>query len=144
MADSGAFHENLTRLGEVKLGSNRNFGLVFAAVFALIGLLPVLSGAAVRGWALVVALGFLLAAVVRPALLALPKRLWGRFGLLLHKIMGPIILGLLFLVAVTPTAIVGRLLKRDPLRLRFEPGAATYWVERKAHGPDPATMWQQF
>ena len=137
-------HEDLGRSHKVERSSNRSFGLVFAAVFAVIGLWPLLDGAPARWWAVVVGAAFLVVALVAPAVLDPANRVWHRFGLLLHRIVNPVVTGLLFYVAVTPTAVVMRLAGKDPLRLRFDPKAASYWIERQPPGPAPDTMSNQF
>jgi hypothetical protein len=87
---------------------------------------------------------FLLAALVRPQVLAPLNRGWTRFGLLLHKITNPVTLGLVFFLAVTPTALIMRAMGKDPLRRRLDPAARTYWIDRRPPGPQPETMKLQF
>ena len=115
-------HEDFSRRGEIEAGSERTFGIVFSAVFAIIGLYPLWHGGEARIWVLIMAGVFLLAALVAPRILRPLNRLWSRFGLLLHKVVSPVIMGLLFFVAVTPTALIMRLAGKDPLRLRFDLG----------------------
>jgi hypothetical protein len=69
---------------------------------------------------------------------------WFRFGLVLHRIMSSVILALLFFVTVTPIAFIYRLLRKDPLRLKFEPESTSYWIVREPPGPPPDTMTKQF
>jgi hypothetical protein len=125
----------------IKMGSERSFGLVFAGVFAVVGLLPWLGGDPLRWWAAVVAGLFLGAALVRPAVLAPLNRLWFRFGLALGKVMTPIVMGLLFVVAVIPTALLMKVLRKDPMQRRLSPGAETYWEPRDRQ---PGPMREQF
>lgn len=124
--------------------SNRSFGFVFSVLFALLGLVPLARGRPVREWALVVAAAFFLAALVRPRMLAPLNRLWLGFGSLLHFCISPVIMGLVFYTTVTPIGLVRRLLGKDPLRLRLDRAAVTYWVERDPPGPAPDTMPRQF
>lgn len=144
MSDPGNLHESFDRRDEVKGSSDRAFGIVFTVVFALVGAWPLLHGNGLRLWSLAVAAAFLLAALVRPGLLAPLNRLWMKFGLLLHRITNPLIMGLVFFVAVVPTGLVMRLRGKDPLRLRFDREARSYWIDRKPPGPDPDTMRNQF
>ncbi|MCW5698948.1 MAG: hypothetical protein KIT00_03815 [Rhodospirillales bacterium] len=144
MAEKTSFHEDLNRGTEVKAGSDRTFGLVFCAVFAFVGVWPLFGGGVLRWWALAIAMVFLLLAFLRPTLLAPLNRLWFRFGLLLHRIVSPFILGLLFFIAVTPVAHIMRVLGKSPLQLQFDHKADTYWIERTPPGPDPTTMPKQF
>ena len=124
--------------------SNRVFGLVFAAVFLLIAVGPLFVGRPIHFSSLVVSVAFGIVALIAPAVLAPLNRVWTKFGLLLHKIVSPVILGIMFYVVITPMGLVMRLLGKDPLRLRWEPKAATYWIERSPPGPPPETFIDQF
>ncbi|HQR50033.1 MAG TPA: SxtJ family membrane protein, partial [Methylophilaceae bacterium] len=95
-------------------------------------------------WALELSGGFLLLALVIPRVLAPANRAWTKFGLLLHDIVSPIALGILFFVVVTPTGLLMRLLGKDPLRLRFERSAKSYWIVRTPPGPDAESLKNQF
>ncbi len=143
MAD-GHFHEDLRREGEVKRGSDRSFGLVFAVVFLLVGLLPLRHGATLRWWAVGLALAFVLAALLAPRFLAPLNRLWARFGDLLHKVTTPLIMGFLFYGALTPWGALMRLAGKDPLQLKRKTAAASYWIERNPPGPAPDSLNQAF
>ena len=144
-ADKGASHENLARENEVEVGSERGFGIVFAVVFTIVGLWPLTGESGqVRMWALVVAAAFLVAAFVFPAILKPLNLLWFKFGLLLHKIVNPLVMGLLFFSTVTPTALIFKLLGKDPLRLKAQPEADSYWIPRDPPGPERGGMKNQF
>ena len=137
-------HERLTSDDEIKGSSDRAFGLVFGAVFTIAGLWPLTAGGPVRIWALGLAIAFLLAAALRPKLLAPLNRIWTRIGRFLHCIANFVILTLLFYLVITPMGLALRLLGKDPLRLRFEPGVRSYWIERRPPGPAPETIKHQF
>jgi predicted membrane metal-binding protein len=137
-------HENLTRKDEVKSGSNKSFGLVFAVVFALIGLWPLLGDQPVRLWALGTCIALVLISFTVPQILAAFNRLWFLFGLLLHKIVNPVIMGLLFYTTVTPIGLIMRMLGKRPLPLEFDLEAESYWIKREPPGPEPETMTRQF
>ncbi len=138
-------HEDFSRRQEIKTGSDRGFGVVFALVFAAVGLWPSLAdGAAPRLWALIVAAAFLAVALFRPVLLAPFNRLWSRLGLVLSRIVNPLVLGVLFYLVVTPTALAFRVFGKDPLRLRRGPEEKSYWIERSPPGPPPDSMSNQF
>jgi hypothetical protein len=140
----GSLHETLEARGEVAQGSERGFGVVFAVVFSIIGLWPLLSGSPVRIWSLLIAAGFLAAAFIAPRLLAPLNRLWFRFGMLLGRIVSPVVMAIIFYVAVLPTGLVMRLLGKDLLRLRVDPEAESYWIHRDPPGPAPDSLKQQF
>ena len=144
MAGQPATHEDLRREHTVKTSSDRAFGFVFAAVFTIIGLWPLFGGNSVRLWALAVAAFFLAAGAVFPRMLAPLNRAWTKLGLVLHHIVNPIIMGFLFYLVVTPVGLLMRLFGKDPLRLRLEPEAKSYWIERRPPGPAPETMKNQF
>lgn len=144
MAKQASFHEDFGREAPTKAGSERAFGFVFAAVFAIIGLWPLIAGGPPRLWALSVAGAFLLVALLFPKALGPLNRLWFKFGLLLHRVVSPLVMGFLFFVAVTPVALIMRLLGKDVLNLRFQRGAKSYWIERTPPGPAPDTMRRQF
>jgi hypothetical protein len=137
-------HEDLTREQHVEGSSDRAFAFVFAFVFAVIALWPVFSGSALRAWAAAVALAFAVVGVVRPTWLGPANRLWMRFGLLLGGIVSPIALGALFYVVMTPIGVLMRLCGNDPLRLRRDAAAQSYWLRRQPPGPTPRSMNRQF
>ena len=137
-------HEDFSREEAVRGSSDRAFGLTFAAVFTVFALWPLVRQRPLRWWALAVALVFPVAAVVRPQVLGPLNRLWLRLGLLLQRLVTPVIMALLFFGTVTPIALVLRLLGKDVLRLRIDRGADSYWLERRPPGPTPDTMRNQF
>jgi hypothetical protein len=142
---SAASHERLTRSEQVIGSSDRAFGFVFAGFFALLTLLKLWRGWSEWGWVFLgLAAAFATAALIAPAVLAPLNRLWLRLGLLLHKVVTPLVMGLLFYGVVTPMGVLMRLLGKDLLRLKRDPGAASYWIERQPPGPAPNTMKNQF
>lgn len=144
MAKNLDFHEDFRRKEEVKGSSNRGFGIVFAVFFAILTFSPLTHGGTIRWWCFAVAAAFLAAAYLFPKALTPLNWGWTRFGLLLHHVMNPLIMGLLFFLTVTPVGLVMRLMGKDPLRLKFDRGAKTYWIERNPPGPEPDTMRRQF
>jgi hypothetical protein len=136
-------HPDLS-LEEGPAGSDRSFGLLFAGVFALVGAIPLISGREPRWWALAPTAAFLCVALLRPIWLQPLNRLWFQLGKLLHRIVTPIVLGLMFFATFTPIAMVARALGRDPLRLRFDREATSYWILREPPGPAPDSFKNQF
>lgn len=98
--------------------SNLSFGLVFATLFLLIGIWPLIHGDSPRGWSILLSVTFALIAFVIPKALSPLNILWAQFGQLLHSIVSPIALGIVFYCVVTPTGLIRRLLGKDPLRLK--------------------------
>ena len=137
-------HEDLTREEHVEGSSDRSFGFVFAAVFLIIAVWPLWHGAGLRWWSVGVAAAFAVAAVAVPRVLAVPNRLWMKFGLLLGKIISPIALGILFYLVFMPIGVLMRVLGKDPLKLKRDDAATSYWVNREPPGPPPTSMTNQF
>lgn len=137
-------HEDFSREEQLEGSSDRAFGFVFAGVFLVISVWPLLHRETPRWWALGLAAAFGLAAMLKPMLLARLNRIWMKVGILLGKIVSPIALGILFYGVLTPLGAVMRLAGKDPLRLQFDPRANSYWIERKPPGPPPDSMTNQF
>jgi hypothetical protein len=137
-------HELHARENVVKTSSDRSFGVVCAVFFALISGLNLYKGGKI--WPVWFALAALLAilALVLPRILAPLNRLWTKFGLMLHVISSPIILGLIFYGCIVPAGFLMRLYGKDPLRLRFEADAESYWIRREPPGPSPESFKNQF
>lgn len=131
-------------IAPVEGSSDRSFGLVFAVFFLTIGLLPLLHDQGPRLWAVCVSLIFGVVAFVAPTILAPLNRLWTRFGILLHRIVSPVALGILFFGVVAPTGLLMRLLGKDPLRLRMDKTATSYWIVRSPPGPTAESLKNQF
>lgn len=137
-------HEDLSRDQLVEGSSNRSFGLVFSGVFLLIAAWPLFHGATPRWWAAGVAAVFAVVAVMRPTLLAGLNHLWIKLGVLLGKVVSPIALGILFYGVIAPIGAVMRIAGKDPLRLKRDGGAASYWIPRRPPGPPPDSMTNQY
>jgi len=136
-------HERFER-DEVKGSSDRSFGFVFAAVFALIATWPVVFGGSLRLWALVVAAVLVAVALAWPRALHPFNWLWFKIGVLLHHVVTPVIMGLIFVFGVLPTALVMRMRGRDPLRIDASGRGDTTWVVRAPPGPAPDSMKRLF
>ena len=127
-------------MDEIKISSNRSFGLVFFIVFLLIALYPLLKGSDLRIWSLVISFVFLVLGLINSKILTPLNRLWFKFGLLLGKFISPLIMGIIFFVVVTPIGIMMRLLKKDLLNLKYNK-KETYWIDKS--GPK-SKMKNQF
>jgi Saxitoxin biosynthesis operon protein SxtJ len=127
-----------------KSSSERSFGIVFAGAFTVFGTWPLLGGHSPKPWPLIVACVFGLAAAYVPWTLRPLNVLWTRFGELLHQLVSPVVMGVVFFLVVTPVALIMRTLGTDPLRLKRDADAETYWIERQPSGPDPRTMARQY
>lgn len=144
MAKKLATHEDLSRHDDVKVGSDRSFGMVFAAFCAVVAGIQLWIGSG-RLWLWLAAAGvFVIPALLAPRLLHPLNVLWFKFGILLHHIVTPIVLGLMFFVVFTPTGFWMRLTGKRPLNLHFDPEAGTYWITRTPPGPPPGSFHDQF
>lgn len=137
-------HETLTREETVKGSSDRSFGLTFAVVALILAGIGFWRGRDYWIYALAASAAFGVVALAAPKLLAPLNRLWLKFGLLLHRVVNPLVMGLLFFAVITPMALMVRLRGKDLLRLRFDPQAKSYWIEREPPGPAPESMRHQF
>jgi len=125
---------------DIKIGSNRSFGIVFFIVFLLISIYPLINSESIRIWSLIISLIFLLLGLINSKLLNPLNKIWFKFGLLLGKIISPIVMGIIFFFVVTPIALLMRLIKKDLLNLNFN-NNNTYWIEKS--GPK-SKMKNQF
>ena len=130
--------------GPAPASSDRNFGFVFAAVFLVIGCWPLRHLEAPRWWALGVAVAFATAAFIRPQVLHQLNRVWLAVGQLLHRIVSPIVMGLVFFLGITPTAWIMRLRGKDLLSLRRRPDLKSYWIDREPSPRDAQSMKTQY
>ena len=113
----------------IKIGSNRSFGIVFFVFFIIISLWPIKNAEEIRLWALFISIIFLFLGLANSKILAPLNYLWFKFGLLLGKIFSPVIMGIVFFLVVTPTGIVMRLFRKDLLNLKKNK-SKSYWIEK--------------
>ena len=116
-------------MSEIKISSNRSFGIVFFVVFLLIALYPLLKGNDLRIWSLILSFIFFTLGLINSNLLTPLNKLWFKFGLFLGKIISPLIMGIIFFIVVTPIGIIMRLLKKDLLNLKYDK-KDSYWIEK--------------
>lgn len=115
---------------EVKIGSEKGFGIIFSIVFLLIGLYPLLDGSPARTWSIAISVILLVLAFLFPKMLSQPNRWWFKFGLLLGSVIAPVIMSLVYLLAVIPTGLLMKFLGKDLLRLKLDKSAESYWIKR--------------
>ena len=116
-------------MDEIKISSNRSFGIVFFIVFLLIGTYPLLNNDDIRIWSLIISIVFLILGLLNSKILLPLNKIWFKFGILLGKIISPLIMGLIFFVVVTPIGLLMRLLNKDLLNLKFNK-SKSYWIEK--------------
>ncbi len=124
----------------IKIGSNRSFGIVFFIVFLVISLWPLLNENGVRIWAVYISLIFLILGVLNSKILTPLNKIWFKFGVILGNFIAPVIMGIIYFLIVTPTGILVRLFKKDLLYLKMN-DKKTYWIEKKGKNN---TMRNQF
>ncbi len=122
------------------MSSNRSFGIIFFIVFLLISLWPILKGLEIRVWALIISLIFLLLGLINSNFLTPLNKTWIKFGILLGKIIAPLVMGLIFFLIVTPIGLLLRIFGKDVLNLKFSK-ANSYWLKREKN---IQTMKKQF
>ena len=119
----------MKKLNKISKKNNIIFGIFFFIFFLIIGLYPLKSGEIVRIWSVILSLVFLNITIISPNLFTFLNRLWINFGILLGKIISPIVMGLVFFFVVTPIGMLVRILKKDVMGLKTE--ASSYWIKRE-------------
>ncbi len=119
----------MKNLINIKRKDNITFGILFFILFLIIGLYPLKSEGLIRIWSVVLSLVFLIITIIRPNLFTFINKLWIQFGILLGKIISPIVMGLVFFFVVTPIGILVRIFKKDIMGLKR--GTNTYWINRE-------------
>ena len=114
---------------DIKISSNRSFGVVFFVVFLLIALYPLLNNNEIRLWSLIISVLFLILGILNSKILSPLNKVWFKFGLLLGKIISPIIMGVIFFLVVTPIGFIMKLLGKDLINLKFN-NEKSYWIQK--------------
>ena len=126
---------------KIKIGSNRNFGLVFFFVFLIVGLWPLLNGGPFRIWSIVIAIIFLIFGLMNSKLLTPLNKLWFKFGLFLGTIVSPFVMGIIFFLVITPIGFVMKIIGKDLLNIKHDNKKKSYLINRDK---TKSTMKQQF
>ena len=113
----------------IKRKNNITFGILFFIFFLIVGLYPLISNEPIRIWSIIVSLVFLTVTIIKPNLFTFLNKLWIKFGILLGKIISPIVMGLVFFFVVTPIGIFVKILKKDVMGLKR--GKSSYWITRE-------------
>ena len=116
-------------MDDVKISSNRSFGIVFFIVFLLIALYPLINTGEFRLWSLIISFIFLILGILNSRILTPLNKLWFKFGIFLGKIVSPIIMGIIFFFVVTPIGILRRFFGKDVLNLKYN-NKKSYWIEK--------------
>ena len=116
-------------MDNIKISSNRSFGIVFFIVFVLIAFYPLINQGEIRIWSVLVSLFFLIFGIINSKILTPLNKIWFKFGIFLGKMISPIVMGLIFFLVVTPIGFLMRMLKKDILNLKFNE-INSYWIEK--------------
>ena len=116
-------------MNSIKGSSNRSFGIVFFIFFLIIAVYPMFFGQEIRIWSLIISLVFLILGLAKSRILTPLNLLWFKFGMLLGRIVSPVVMGLVFFLVVTPTGLIMRALKKDLLNLKKK-NSNTYWIKK--------------
>ena len=116
-------------MSDIKIGSNKSFGIVFFIFFLLVSVYPLINNENIRLWSLVLSIIFLILGILNSKILTPMNKLWFKLGIFLGKIIAPLVMGIIFFFVVTPIAVLMRLLKKDLLNLKFT-NKTSYWIEK--------------
>ena len=116
-------------MDEIKITSNKSFGIVFFIVFLLIAIYPLINGDIVRYWSLIISLIFLILSFLNSNLLTPLNKIWIKIGNQLGKIISKFLIGFLFFCVVTPIGLIIRIFEKDLLNLKFN-NDKSYWIEK--------------
>ena len=116
-------------MDDIKIGSNRSFGIVFFIVFLLIAIYPIIYNAEIRIWSATISIIFLVLGLLNSKILYPLNKLWFKFGIFLGKIISPLVMGVIFFFVVTPIGLLMRLLGKDILNLKYNDNKS-YWIEK--------------
>ena len=114
---------------KIKIGSNKSFGIVFSIVFLVIAFWPMLNGNEINYWLLAISIVFLILGLINSKILTPLNKIWFKFGILLGNVVGPIVMGIIFFLIVTPTSIIMKLLGKDLINLKKN-NNNSYWIEK--------------
>ena len=109
---------NIMKNNEIKISSNKSFGIVFAIVFFLIALWPIIKSDDIRIWSLILSIIFLILGIMNSSILTPLNKIWFRFGIFLGNFIAPVVMGIIFFFVVTPIGLIMRLLGRDLIKLK--------------------------
>ena len=116
-------------MDDIKISSNRSFGIVFFIVFLLIALYPLSHSGEIRVWSAMISIIFLVLGLLNSKILSPLNKVWFQFGIFLGKIVSPLVMSVIFFFVVTPIGIFMRIINKDLLNLKFNK-KSTYWIEK--------------
>ena len=120
-------------MDDIKISSNRSFGIVFFIVFFLISIFPLIDSGEIRIWSLIISFIFLILGLLNSILLTPLNKAWIKFGILLGNVISPLVLGIIFFLVVFPTGFLMRMIKKNFLGLNFDKNLKSYWINKEKH-----------
>ena len=120
----------MKRNSNIKISSNRNFGLVFFIVFLIVTIWPITYDEPVRIWSAIISLVFLILGLMNSILLTPLNKLWFKFGIILGAIVSPVVMGVVFFLVVTPIGLIMKIMGKDLLNKKYDKKKRTYWIKR--------------
>ena len=114
---------------DIKIGSNRSFGIVFFVVFLIIGLWPLLNNGDIRNWPVIISAIFLVLGLLNSKVLTPLNKAWFRFGIFLGNFIAPIVMAIVYFLVVTPIGILMKIVKKDLINLKKN-NNKSYWIEK--------------
>jgi len=116
-------------MDEIKISSNRSFGIVFFIFFLIVALYPLFNNEDLKLWSLIISIIFLILGLLNSKVLTPLNRIWFKFGIILGKIVSPFVMGIIYFLIVTPIGLIMRLFRKDLLNLKYD-NKNTYWIEK--------------
>ncbi len=116
-------------MDEINISSNRNFGIVFFVVFLIVSFYPLINDENIRYWSLIISLIFLILGLIDSKILTPLNKIWFKFGILLGRIISPLVMGIIYYFVVTPIGLLMKILRKDLLNLKFNKDKS-YWIEK--------------
>ena len=114
----------------IKIPSNRNFAFVFASVFLIIALWPILNNGEIRIWSILISIIFISLGILKSKLLTPFNKMWFKFGIYLGKFISPLVMMIIFFLIVTPIGFIMKIIRKDILNLKFNK-SLSYWIKRE-------------
>jgi len=116
---------------EIKISSNKSFGIVFFVIFLVVALWPLINEGEIRIWSIVISIIFLFLGLINSKILTPLNKLWFRFGILLGNVFSPIVMGIIYFGVITPIGILMKLIGKDILNLKQNKKSSTYWIKKE-------------
>ena len=120
---------------DIKIGSNKSFGIVFFVVFLIIGLWPLLNNGDIRNWSVIISAIFLVLGLLNSKVLTPLNKAWFRIVIFLGNFIAPIVMGIIYFLVVTPTGLIMRFFGKDLLNLKRN-NKNTYWISKDNSNSD--------